>query len=92
MPYFVISRQVYYTWLRRYEAQGVDGLRDRSKRPRTSPNATRAEVIDKIIHLRQHYHFGPTKIAMYLKRYLARQLYRTLERLHTKPGAYPQAA
>jgi transposase len=27
-----------------------------------------------------------------LKRYLARQLYRTLERLHTEPGAYPQAA
>ena len=27
-----------------------------------------------------------------LKRYLARQLYRTLERLHTKSDAYPQAA
>jgi transposase len=67
--YFGISRQVYYTWLRRYEADGVDGLRDRSKRPRNSPNATRAEVIDKIVHLRQHYHFGPAKIAMYLKRY-----------------------
>lgn len=67
--YFGISRQLYYTWLRRYETEGVDGLRDRSKRPRTSPNATRAEVVEKIIHLRQHYHFGPRKIAMYLKRY-----------------------
>jgi IS30 family transposase len=26
-------------------------------------------VVGKIIHLRQTYHFGPTKIAMYLKRY-----------------------
>ncbi len=25
--------------------------------------------IEKIIHLRQHYHFGPMKIRMYLKRY-----------------------
>jgi len=25
--------------------------------------------VGKIIHLRQHYHFGPEKIAMYLKRY-----------------------
>jgi hypothetical protein len=27
-----------------------------------------------------------------LKRYLARQLYRTLERLHTVPNTYPQVA
>ena len=67
--YFGISRPTYYTWLGRYEKEGVDGLRDRSKRPRTSPNATRAEVVDKIIHLRTHYHFGPGKIAMYLRRY-----------------------
>ncbi|WP_198545309.1 leucine zipper domain-containing protein, partial [Amycolatopsis sp. M39] len=40
--YFGISRQAYYTWLRRYETEGVDGLRERSTRPRTSPNATRA--------------------------------------------------
>jgi IS30 family transposase len=33
------------------------------------PHATKAEVVGKIIHLRQHYHFGPAKIAMYLKRY-----------------------
>jgi transposase len=67
--YFGISRPTYYTWLRRYQADGVDGLRTRSKRPRTSPNATRAEVVDKIIHLRRNYHFGPGKIAMYLQRY-----------------------
>lgn len=27
------------------------------------------EVVGKIIYLRQHYHFGPHKIDMYLKRY-----------------------
>ena len=48
---------------------GLDGLRDRSHRPQVSPNATRTEVVGKIIYLRQHYHFGPAKIAMYLKRY-----------------------
>lgn len=67
--YYGISLPTYYKWLRRYEADGVDGLRDRSKRPRTSPNATRADVVDKIIHLRRNYHFGPEKIAMYLQRY-----------------------
>ncbi|WP_328996137.1 helix-turn-helix domain-containing protein [Kribbella sp. NBC_01245] len=67
--YYRISSQTYYAWLRRYETEGTDGLRDRSRRPRSSPNATRAEVVEKIIHLRSNYHFGPQKIAMYLKRY-----------------------
>lgn len=33
------------------------------------PNVTQPEVVGKFIHLRQHYHFGPLRIAMYLKRY-----------------------
>ncbi|MFI9559081.1 IS481 family transposase [Nonomuraea endophytica] len=67
--YFGISRQAYCIWYRRYQAEGVEGLRTRSKRPKTSPNATHVEVVGKIIYLRQNYHFGPEKIAMYLKRY-----------------------
>ena len=67
--YYGISRQCFYAWRRRYDAHGLDGLRDRSHRPQVSPNATRTEVVGKIIYLRQHYHFGPAKIAMYLKRY-----------------------
>jgi len=67
--YYGISRQCYYGWLRRYEADGLDGLKDRSQRPHHSPPATQAEVIEKIIWLRQHYHFGPAKIAIYLARY-----------------------
>ena len=67
--YYGISRQVFYKWRRRYHADGLDGLRDRSHRPQVSPNATRTEVVGKLIYLRQHDHFGPAKIAMYLKRY-----------------------
>ncbi len=67
--YYGISRQVYYKWLRRYEEGGVDALRDRSSKPHVSPRATRVEVVGKIIYLRQTYHFGPHKIAIYLKRY-----------------------
>ena len=67
--YFGISRHTYYRWLRRYQELGPEGLRERSHRPLVCPHATKAEVVGKIIHLRQHYHFGPAKIAMYLKRY-----------------------
>ena len=67
--YYGITRQSYYTWLRRFQEQGLEGLRERSRGPHTSPNATRSEVVGKIVYLRQNYHFGPQKIAMYLKRY-----------------------
>ncbi|TMG11970.1 MAG: IS481 family transposase [Chloroflexi bacterium] len=63
--YYGVTRPSYYKWLRRYEELGVDGLRDRSRRPRVSPTATKAAVVDRIIYLRQNYHFGPLKIAMY---------------------------
>ena len=67
--YYGITRQCYYVWFRRYEEFGVEGLRDRSSRPHLSPRTTREEVVGKIIYLRQNYHFGPHKIAMYLERY-----------------------
>jgi transposase len=67
--YYGISRQCYYGWLRRHQVDGLDGLKDRSSRPHTSPKVTQAEVIEKIVWLRKHYHFGPAKIAMYLARY-----------------------
>ena len=67
--YYGIAPQTYYKWLRRYEEDGADGLRYRSRRPLSSPNATKLEVVGKVIHLRKNYHFGSQKIAMYLKRY-----------------------
>src|SRR5512141_3052563 len=66
--YHGISRPTFYRWRNRYEEHGEDGLRDRSSRPRHSPGETDADVVGKILYLRQNYHFGPLKIAMYLRR------------------------
>lgn len=49
--YFGISRQAYYIWYRRHQPGGVEGLRTRSKAPKTTPNATHVEVAGKIIYL-----------------------------------------
>jgi transposase InsO family protein len=67
--YYGISRPTFYKWLHRYEELGEEGLGDRSSRPRYCPHETGAEVVGKIVYLRQHYHFGPLKISMYLRRY-----------------------
>jgi transposase-like protein len=39
-----VSRQSVYTWRDKYAAGGIDGLRDASRRPRTSPSRLPAEV------------------------------------------------
>ena len=65
--YYGISRNCYYRWLKRYEEEGFEGLKDRSSAPHNSPKATQAEVVEKILWLRQRYHFGPGKISMYLR-------------------------
>jgi transposase-like protein len=51
--YFGIARQAFYKWLRRYEQDGLEGLRERSRRPHMSPTATKTEVVGKIMYLRE---------------------------------------
>lgn len=46
--HYGISRTAFYRWRDRYEQLGLDGLRDRSRRPLRSPRATPAEVLAKI--------------------------------------------
>lgn len=67
--YYGISRQACNRWKRRYEEEGLEGLKDRSSEPHHQLNKTDPEVIEKILWLRQQYHFGPHKIAMYLTFY-----------------------
>ena len=57
--YYGISRPTFYKWLRQLEEYGEEGLRDRSSRPRTCPHQTDAEVVSKIVYLRQHHRAQP---------------------------------
>jgi transposase len=92
--HFGISRQAFYRWKRRYDAHGEAGLWDRPTRPHRSPTALPREVVSKILYLRQHYHFGPGKIADYLKRFhqlavAVSSVHRTLQRhgMNRLPGS-----
>jgi transposase InsO family protein len=48
-----ISRQTFYKFRRRFRAEGIDGLRDRSRRPVTSPGQTCPEVEDIVVRRRK---------------------------------------
>jgi len=84
--YYGIARRTYYFWYNRYQEYGLEGLKDRSRRPHHSPRATKPEIIEKIVYLRQRYYFGPLKIQMYLLRYhdikmTSSTIYRILKRM-----------
>ncbi len=66
---FGISRKSFYKWKRRHAEHGDAGLCDRPRTPHRSPRATARDIISKILYLRQHYHFGPGRIAAYLHRF-----------------------
>ena len=64
-----ISRETGHKWLRRFRAQGYDGLSEQSRRPYTSPLSTAEEVIVRILELRdRHWSWGPDKISRILRR------------------------
>ena len=67
--HFGVSRKTFYKWKARHGTHGAAGLCDRPRAPQHSPRATPVDVVRKILYLRQQYHFGPGKIADYLKRF-----------------------
>lgn len=64
-----ISRKTGYKWLDRFTEDGIDGLRDQSTRPASSPEKLPEEIVCKLVRLKQdHLTWGPKKIhALYLR-------------------------
>ena len=64
-----VSRQSLHSWLARYEAGGLEGLLDRSHRPRSCPHQMPAEVEVVVLELRRQYRYwGPRRIRCELER------------------------
>jgi transposase InsO family protein len=58
-----ISRDRAYVWWRRYHAEGVAGLEDRSSRPHRTPTRTKRSKEQRICTLRRKRGLGPARIA-----------------------------
>lgn len=66
---FSVSRKTVHQWLVKYEAGGLDGLADRSHRPRSCPHQMPAEVEVALVQLRgRHPSWGPRRLAFELSR------------------------
>jgi len=62
-----ISRDMFYRWWNRYQAEGKDGLREKAKGRPPGVSIDRS-LRKRVIELRKRYEWGPSKIAGYLKR------------------------
>ena len=67
--YFGICRETFYTWKRNFAAQGEDGLINHKPCPENHKLRIPKMIEEKIVYLRQHYHFGPDMITWHLARY-----------------------
>jgi transposase InsO family protein len=64
---FGISRETGFQYLRRYREAGVAGLKDRSRRPHTSPRRTLEAMETQILDLRKELTWGGRKLARRLR-------------------------
>ena len=63
-----VARQTLHRWLGRYQTDGLDGLEDRSHRPKTCPHQMPVKVEAAVVALRRvHQHWGPRRLAWELE-------------------------
>jgi transposase-like protein len=59
---YEIARETGYVWLRRYQAVGLEGLREKSRATQRHGNQTSAEIEQMVLELREaHSRWGPRK-------------------------------
>ena len=64
-----VSRQTMHAWLARYEAEGLDGLGDRSHRPAHCPHQMPAGAVAKVLEMRRAKpYWGARRLALELER------------------------
>lgn len=66
---FEVSRKTIYKIIRRYEKEGVDGLKEYSRKPHSNPYTTSPDIVEEIIALKKkHRNWGPVKLISRLKK------------------------
>ena len=66
---FGVTRQSVSAWLRRYQAEGLEALRDRSHRPESCPHQASPQVEAAVCQMRRdHPRWGPVRIVFELGR------------------------
>src|SRR4051812_13153127 len=58
-----ISRRIGYKWRERFLREGLEGMKEQSRRPQGHAEALEEEVVCRMVRLKErHRHWGPRKI------------------------------
>jgi len=64
-----ISTKTGYKWKARFEAKGLEGLKEESRRPKSSPEALSEEVVCRLVRIKEsHRHWGARKLQIVYER------------------------
>jgi transposase len=99
---FGMSRKTHYKWLKRYKEEGIEGLSERSRRPKRLARLVPEALAARMIRARRRNGCGPVLLAWYLRKHGGLALspngaYGVLKRAglikrRRKPGQPPRAA
>ena len=65
---YKVSRKTVYKWVGRYEGEGVDGLKERSRAPKKPHNQTSEHLVERLLEEKRAYpKWGPKKIIALLE-------------------------
>ena len=67
---FGVAPKTGYKWMHQFEATGVAGLQDRSRRPKSNSRAISSAVAERVVALRHEYpNWGPKKLVGWLEEF-----------------------
>jgi transposase-like protein len=67
--FFGVSRALYYIWKKRYEKNGLAGLRDQPRRPHYIRYRIPPEIVSLILRIREERRYGAVLTSLYLQRH-----------------------
>ncbi|PYT63725.1 MAG: IS481 family transposase [Acidobacteria bacterium] len=67
--FFGVSRTHFYIWKKRYEKNGLAGLRDQSRRPHHIRYRIPPEIVSLILRIREERRYGAIRTSLYLQRH-----------------------
>ena len=67
--YFGTPKSTFFRWRKIYLEFREQGLINKKPIPRSHPNQTPDEIVEKTLYLRKKYHLGPIRIMWYMARY-----------------------
>ena len=63
-----VSRKTLYKWIGRYDQEGIEGLKERSRAPLSHPNAISEAMTKRMLQAKKKYGWGPKKIRRILQK------------------------